>query len=78
MNLNQFQDKLHSMSNVDFERFVVDILKSTGRFSDIKQSVLVDNGSGYVREFDIVAESINIGSPPHTWYFCKYPENAGH
>jgi hypothetical protein len=70
MNLDEFQDKLRSLSWQDFESFVVDILRSTGRFSDIAQSVLIDGGAGLKRQFDIVAvESNPIASTPRNWFF---------
>lgn len=70
MNLDEFQNRLSLMSPMDFEKFVVDILRRTKQFSDVRECVLVNDGKGYVREFDIVAaESTNSDLPPQTWYF---------
>jgi hypothetical protein len=36
----------------------------------VREGVLLNDGKGYVREFDIVAaESTNNDLPPQTWYF---------
>lgn len=70
MNLDEFQNRLSLMSPADFEKLVVDIVRRTQQFSDVKESVLVNGGKGYVREFDIVAaESASGALPPQTWYF---------
>jgi hypothetical protein len=70
MNLDEFQDKLRSLTWQEFERFIIDILRSTERFSKIDKSVLVDDGMGLVREFDIVAVEANpIASIPRKWFF---------
>lgn len=70
MTLDEFQDKLRSLNWADFERFVVDILRSTGRYGQIEQSARIVGGAGHMREFDIVAIEANSLTPiAQKWYF---------
>jgi Restriction endonuclease len=70
MRPDEFQDKLRLLTWADFEKFVTDVLRDTGRFRDVRQSVLVDSGMGYVREFDIAAIEVDsVGPIPPKWYF---------
>jgi hypothetical protein len=49
MRPDEFQDKLRLLTWADFEKFVADVLRGMGRFHDVRQSVLVDSGMGYVK-----------------------------
>lgn len=51
MKLNEFQQFLKSMKWADFESFIVDLLRSSGRFTEIKLHQLIAG-----REIDIVAK----------------------
>jgi hypothetical protein len=70
MDLTDFREMLRVMTWKDFERFIVEVLRSIGRFSHIEQGVRMNIVRGLVREFDIVATETNpIDSPPRKWFF---------
>jgi hypothetical protein len=70
MRPDEFQEKLRSLTWADFERFVADILRDSGRFCDVRQNVLVDSSMGWKREFDIAAIEVDpVGPMPTKWYF---------
>lgn len=65
MRLDEFQDRLRALDWYQFEKFIFDLLRETGRFAEVRTSV-VDAYSQY----DIVAtENDSLTGSPSTWYF---------
>jgi hypothetical protein len=62
MRPDEFQDKLRLLTWANFEKFVADVLRGTGRFRDVRQRLLIDSGMGYVRDSTVVMWSGHIGS----------------
>jgi hypothetical protein len=70
MNPDEFQDNLRSLSWLDLEKFVTDILQNTGRFSEVSQNVFVHSPTGYIRQLDILAlEASPATNTLQKWYF---------
>ena len=63
--LREFQERLESLTPQDFENFVVDILRSTHRFSEIKRNAVI-GGS----QIDVVAiERDSLSMHMRKWFF---------
>lgn len=63
--LNDFQEKLGQLKGGSFELFVVDVLRATGRFSNITRNAVI----GWA-QIDIAAtEADSISNNPRRWIF---------
>ena len=63
--LREFQERLELLTPQDFENFVVDVLRSTHRFAEIKRNAVI-NGS----QIDIVAiEKDSLSMHMRKWFF---------